>query len=156
VLKAQVRRLQAENRTLRQANADASRREIALQRHVAAVDPCPITIPNGSRPPGSTFGAEFHGNGSIWVGTWHSNVVVWPAGAVGSVTAKFGWWRAVAGKLRIEGYRLDGPAPPLVAHVPDGYGFQSSGITFPTEGCWQVTGRVGDASLTFVTLVLAA
>jgi hypothetical protein len=42
--------------------------------------------------------------------------------------------------------------------VPDGYGdsgFQSSGITLPSEGCWQVTGRVGDASLTFVTLVLA-
>jgi len=30
-----------------------------------------------------------------------------------------------------------------------------SGITFPTEGCWQVTGRVGEASLTFVALVLA-
>jgi len=65
----------------------------------------------------------------------------------------------VAGKLRIEGSRLDASAPPLVGHVPDGYGdsgFQSSGITFPTEGCWQVTGRVGEASLTFVVLVLRA
>ena len=43
--------------------------------------------------------------------------------------------------------------------VPDGYGvtgFQASAVTFPTEGCWEVTGRVGNASLTFVTLVLKA
>jgi hypothetical protein len=158
-LKATVRRLQAENTVLVGANAAGLRREVALQRHVAAVDPCPITIPNGSRPPGPTFGAEYHGNGSIWVGTWHSNVVVWPPDPDGSITTKFGWWRGVAGKLRIEGRRLDAPAPPLVGHVPDGYGdsgFQSSGITLPAAGCWQVTGRVGDASLTFVTLVLAA
>lgn len=156
-LKAQVQRLRSENRSLVGANAELLRREIVLQRHVAAVDPCPITVPNGSRPPGPTFGAEFHGNGSIWVGTWHSNVVVWPRAGDGSITTKFGWWRGVTGNLQIEGHRLDGPAPPLVGHVPNGYGesgFQSSGITFPTEGCWQVTGRVGNASLTFVALVL--
>jgi hypothetical protein len=74
------------------------------------------------------------------------------------VSAKFGWWRGVPGKLRVDGRRLDGQAPPLTAHIPDGYGdsgFQSSGITFPTKGCSRVTGRVGDASLSFVTLVLA-
>ena len=158
VLKAKVRRLQTENRNLTQANTAALRREIVLQRHVAAVDPCPITHPNGSKPPGPMFGSEPHGNGSIWVGLWHSNVVVWDAQPDGSVTTKFGWWRGVSGKLRIDGRRLDAQAPPLVGHASDGYGdsgFQSSGITFPTEGCWQVTGRVGDASLTFVTLVLA-
>ncbi len=158
MLKAKVRRLQAENRSLAQANAAALRREIVLQRHVAAVDPCPITHPNGSKPPGPTFGAEFHGNGSIWVGLWHSNVVVWNAQPDGSVETKFGWWRGVPGTLRIEGHRLDAPAPSLIGHVPNGYGdsgFQASGITFPSEGCWQVTGRVGEASLTFVTLVLA-
>jgi hypothetical protein len=31
-----------------------------------------------------------------------------------------------------------------------------SGLSFPTEGCWEVTGAVGDAELTFVTLVLKA
>jgi hypothetical protein len=165
-LKAKVARFQTDRKKLRaelkllaQAHASGLGREIVLKRHVAAVDPCPITRPNESEPPGSTFGAEFHDNGSIWVGMWDSNVVVWESEADGSIGAKFGWWRGVPGRLRIEGRRLDAPAPPLTAHVPDGYGesgFQATGITFPTEGCWEVTGRVGDASLTFVTLVLAA
>jgi hypothetical protein len=33
-------------------------------------------------------------------------------------------------------------------------GFQASGVYFPTEGCWEVTGKVGTTSLTFVTVVI--
>ena len=158
-MKAQIRTLRAEVRALGAANSSSQRRERALARRIAAVDPCPITRANGSRPPGSTFGAEFHGNGSLWVGFWPSNVVAWQAGGDGSVEAKFGWWRGVAGELTIAGRRLDGQAPPLRASVPDGYGtsgFQATGVSFPTAGCWEVTGRVGSARLTFVTLVVAA
>lgn len=63
------------------------------------------------------------------------------------------------GKLKISGNRLDGKAPPLTAYLPGGYarsGFQPSGISFPTEGCWEVTGAVGDARLTSVILILKA
>jgi hypothetical protein len=70
---------------------------------------------------------------------------------------KFGWWRGVSGQLSIQGRRLDGPAPPLRAEVPDGYGdtgFQASGVIFPTEGCWEITGQVGAARLTFVNFVI--
>jgi hypothetical protein len=76
---------------------------------------------------------------------------------------KWPWWRGVRGKIEIEGRRLDAPAPPLRAWIPDGYdhsSFQATGLSFPTEGCWEVTGRVRDsagsvmASLTFVTLVV--
>ncbi|HEU6444676.1 MAG TPA: hypothetical protein VFL61_06425 [Gaiellaceae bacterium] len=59
----------------------------------------------------------------------------------------------------IDGLRLDAPAPPFGASIPNGYGdngFQSTAITFPAGGCWEVTGRVGEASLTFVTLVIPA
>lgn len=158
-LKAKVRRLEAENKAYALSIAITQRGERALARRVAAFDPCPITHPNGSRPPGSTFGSEFHGNGAIWAGLWPSNVVVQEPEADGSIGAKFGWWRGASGQLRIEGRRLDGAAPPLGSDVPDGYGdagFQASGIVFPTEGCWEVTGRVGAASLSFVTLVVAA
>jgi hypothetical protein len=56
----------------------------------------------------------------------------------GSLQMKFPWWRAVRGKVEIEGRRLDAPAPPIQAHIPDGYGetgFQAMGIYFPTAGC---------------------
>ena len=61
------------------------------------------------------------------------------------------------GRLRIEGRRLDRSAPRLRADVPAGYGptgFQATGLTFPTRGCWKVIGRVGDARLTFVVHVV--
>jgi hypothetical protein len=45
----------------------------------------------------------------------------------------------------------------LRAEVPSGYGdkgFQATALVFATPGCWEVTGRVGDAGLTFVTKVV--
>lgn len=151
--------LAADNKLISARWNESLRRELRVTRYAAAVSPCPITRPNQSPPPGRTFGADFHGNGAIWVGVPDSNVVVWNSERDGSVRMKFGWWREVEGKLVIEGRRLDGTGPPLRADVPEGYGergFQPSGIVFPTEGCWEVTGRAGASSLTFVTLVLAA
>lgn len=77
----------------------------------------------------------------------------------GSLSMKFSWWReaGLRGKLTIHGRRLDAPASPLRAYIPEGYidtGFQVSGLIFPTEGCREVTGEVGDSSLTFVTRVV--
>lgn len=96
----------------------------------------------------------------MWVVLWPEGKVLIHAGQVepdGSLGMKFPWVRGVAGELTITGRRLDAPAPPPRTSIPDGYGltgFQSSGIYFPTEGCWEITGRVGDANLTFVTLVI--
>jgi hypothetical protein len=138
----------------------------ALSTPAASGDgrPCAVTVPGRNAP----FASEGfnHGNRHLGVALWPKGRLVagiLPDGSAnaeierdGSISAKLGWWRAVEGRLSIEGERLDGPAPPLSAHVPDGYppaGFQPTGLTFPTEGCWKVVGRVGDASLTFVVLV---
>jgi hypothetical protein len=128
--------------------------------------PCPVTLPRPVDPrqvdPNALFGsADSYGNGKLWVGG------LWPGGVIaagpdfvdadGAVDMKFGWWRAVPGQLRITGRRLDAAAPPLRADIPGGYGptgFQATGVIFPTEGCWEVTGRVGDSTLTFVTFVV--
>jgi hypothetical protein len=75
---------------------------------------------------------------------------------------KFAWWHKATGegltggRLTIEGRRLDVDAPPLRASIPDGYDaqFQAAALIFPTPGCWEVTGRAGAASLTFVTRVV--
>jgi hypothetical protein len=123
---------------------------------------CPVTRPRRWRPPAGVavdalFGADVaHGNGKLWVGGLEDDGVLKGGRGPepdGSVGVKLGWWREVEGRLRISGRRLDGPAPPLRADVPEGYddrGFQASGVYFPTEGCWEVTGRVGSTSLTFV------
>ena len=92
---------------------------------------------------------------------------MWPGGVIksdpeyvdkdGSIRMKVGWWRGVSGRLSIQGRRLDASAPPLRAEVSDGYGdqdFQASGVIFPTEGCWEITGQVGAARLTFVNVVI--
>ena len=60
------------------------------------------------------------------------------------------------GRLHILGERLDAPSPPLRASVPAGYGstgFQSTGLTFPTPGCWRVVGSLSGHELEFVVLV---
>jgi hypothetical protein len=120
-----------------------------------------VTRPNGSIPQGepATAGARYFGNGDLWTDLYRNPIRPRPEDVRenGAIEIKVPWWRGVAGKLTIEGQRLDATAPPLSAWIPDGYGrrgFQSTAITFPTAGCWQVTGSVGDASLTFVSLIL--
>jgi hypothetical protein len=131
--------------------------------------PCPVTLPNRTVAHGAGFTAAGfnYGNAHIradlyWPhGILHAGVLP-DSGAFavinpdGSVSAKLGWWRGLPHKLVIRGHRLDASALPLRADVPDGYGavgFQPSGVTFPTVGCWRVVGKLGSASLTFVVKV---
>lgn len=132
---------------------------------MADASSCLVTLP-AHGPPGPAkqglfgWGAS-HGNGDLWVGgLWPHGVIDAGPGFVdhfGRVGMKFGWWREVAGQLRITGRRLDGSAPPVRSDIPDGYGssgFQATGVIFPTEGCWEVTGTVDGSSLSFVTFVI--
>lgn len=119
---------------------------------------CPVTLPGSAGEPpfekGALFGSgSSYGNNIVWVGGLGDGGVV-QAEAGGN---KFGWYRIAEGTLTITGRRLDGQAPPLESHVPEGYGtvgFQSSGLTFPAAGCWEITGHVGTGSMTFVTYVV--
>ena len=128
---------------------------------------CPATRPGRFEPPPGVpydvlFGADnSHGNGQLWVGGLGDNgvIVAGPdfVNRDGSIGMKFGWYRVAPGQLTITGRRLDAPAPPARGSAPSGYGtagFQASGVTFPTEGCWEITGAVDSATLTFVTFVI--
>jgi hypothetical protein len=117
---------------------------------------CPVTQPN-------VPGKHEYQNEFLKTIFWPDGTVVFEPGGPGSVEEdgslgmKFPWWRFVDGQLTIDGHRLDGSAPPLRASIPGGYGdtgFQATGLIFPTPGCWEITGHVGDHSLTFVTRVV--
>jgi hypothetical protein len=127
---------------------------------------CPVTIGQKS----DVDPAEFFGSGSAH---WENNLYVgglWPNGTIvfepggaayvyphGSVGMKIAWYRGngLRGKITIQGERLDAAAPPLRSRIGTSEtGFEASQVIFPTEGCWQVTGKVADASVTFLTRVV--
>jgi hypothetical protein len=139
---------------------------------------CPVTTANGRTPPGENPGADAHGNGKLWASVSRDGKFVvapqsapeylGPDGEIavdgvllpdGSVGIKAPWWRGpdVHGRVTVRARRLDAPAPRVDRTVPpSGYGltgFQAMGLELPSTGCWQITGSVGSASLTFVTLV---
>jgi hypothetical protein len=121
---------------------------------------CPVTLPNGHNPPGHTSPFS-HGTGQLWVELYARGIVrpahYGRARPNGAIAVKFPWTRGVTGQLRITGRRLDADSPALRSWSPNGYGrtgFQSTAVVFPTTGCWAVTGRVGNVSLTFVTKVI--
>lgn len=74
------------------------------------------------------------------------------------------WWKGARGILTVKGRRLDGPGGVLrvplhgttiVSPSPwaDGITEVSTGVDFPTEGCWEITGTIDDlvdSALTFV------
>ena len=134
---------------------------------LVAVTACVVTTPNGVIARGAEYDASVsHGNEQLSAGPFgipENGIFVFQAGGPGFVTRsgslghKFGWQTAVGGRFLVEGRRLDGPAPRMWAEnatgQPDSPGFHATALVFSTPGCWEVTGRVGDASLTFVVKV---
>ena len=127
---------------------------------------CEVTKPNGIMAGEEQPAPGSYGNREVSVGPFGlcpDGILVFKPGGAGFVTRsgalgmKWGWMRGVSGQLKIEGRRLDAEAPPLRSAVPEGYGdrgFQATYLIFPTPGCWEVTGRVGQSSVTFVTKVV--
>ena len=127
--------------------------------------PCDVTKPNGLVAGSGNVNEHSYGNQLLSVGPFglwpDGNVVFRPDGPGfitqdGSLGMKFGWTRGVAGQLSVEGHRLDGTARPLRFEFRsdnDDSGFVATSLVFSTPGCWEVTGRVGHASVTFVTMV---
>jgi hypothetical protein len=155
------------NRAATNHPASSSQSREPLPLTSSAKSQCPkTTIRRAIQPPGSTGGGALspgtsvYGNGKLFVDLNMNGVLVVPSDMVrpdGTIWWKFPWWRLIRGDLTVTGHRLDAPSTPLVPYVPAGYGdigFQASGVYFPSEGCWQITGTVARSSVTFVALVI--
>lgn len=113
---------------------------------------CPVTqAPSGS-----------YGNDSLTAAPPTDGRFVFKPGGPGFVDRdgalgiKFAWIRHKKGHVSVGGRRLDDVAPPARAYFSDGYGdtgFLPSYLVFPTPGCWEITGKLGTATVTFVVLV---
>jgi hypothetical protein len=134
---------------------------------------CPITVPQDPPfvPPApydsmSYKGEFWYGSDSLWTtirqaGVWEAL----PHNPEG-YTQKVFWWRdgyvwteEPEPALTVTGERLDAPAPPLHsseatnAYASDIGSAMLVGVDMPTLGCWKITGKYGDAEVSFVVWV---
>jgi hypothetical protein len=134
----------------------SARTAVAATAHLAG---CPVTIPNGRKPPGEPQSREDHGNGALWTALAPDGQIVATREFVrpdGSMRIKFPWWGSgrAGTDLSITGSSIDPRGGFAHATISPGLTgaphFWASGIVFPVEGCWRITGTAGGASLTFV------
>lgn len=133
---------------------------------------CKVTVPNESQPPDKDWGgrgspawqraavAASYGNGKLWTNLPLNGKLQVVPDDQGALSEKWIWYRTVHGHLSISGRRLDGsgdfhtgPLEEIV--VGRDTGLLVNSLVFPSEGCWQITGTAGDATLTFVLEVHA-
>jgi hypothetical protein len=132
------------------------------QENKTASQACPLAEPVWAKPPddaavqGSTeLGYYFvNEDRSIWASAWWTGQEDYQLQA-SKQGIKLGWFRPAGATLEITGQRIDAQAPALEAHIPCCYPtrFQATGLSFPTEGCWEVTAKAADSELSFVVWV---
>jgi hypothetical protein len=139
-------------------------RTVAARLQLLPTEGCPVTRPNGNRPPGQPRDVTWYGNGALWAGveregTWTARAD--QVTADGSLGNKLLWVTTPPwAKPTVSGVRIDADAPPLrVLRVNTG-SFSSAAnpshmtpVEFPTPGCWRLRARLGDVSLVYVVQV---
>jgi hypothetical protein len=133
---------------------------------VETTDNCPVTVPNGSKPPRQPRSVSWYGNGLLWA-AWLSPDGIFAVppervSADGSIGTKLFWVTSPPQRApAISGQRVDGLAPPLRMLGANRGSFSgalnpswATPVVFPTAGCWRVTARVRDLSLAYVVDVV--
>jgi len=139
---------------------------------------CPVTLPAdvpftppSPYPARAPYDRFWHGTEGLWTmlrddGTWRG--VPPDQGYRRGYRDKVFWWRPGYSprteprpNLVVRGRRLDGDAPPIgLCSATNAYHRDFGGWTMlvavdlPTEGCWELSARYGDESVTFVVWVV--
>jgi len=121
---------------------------------------CPTTKPNGNVPPvarGSWTGFQWHGNGALWVWLRPDGMLV--TNALGGEKKIWVAKECGSGPLTVNYRTLDTPSAPITAPVVSGTLSGYDGPSWASRmsfqpGCWQISGRLGDVSLSFVVQVV--
>ena len=123
---------------------------------------CPVTEPAWVKPPedSAVSGTPEYGyyfvneDRTILASAWwiDQGEVYLRAGEEG---VKIGWFRPMGAELEITGQQKDNPEIQLRAEIPCCYPtrFQSTGLFFPTGGCWEINATAEDQTLTFTIWV---
>lgn len=149
----------ASPRTSRQTSSESS----------ASPAPCSVTRSSGLQPPRvarlnfgevlTTSKIGWVGSGGLWTQLPTDGVLfVIKDQADGLYRAKFGWFRALPGQVRVTGRPAAGPSATFradVGTVPEygATGFTPSILQFSRLGCWELTGALGKGRLTLVMFV---
>ena len=119
-----------------------------------AAQDCPVTKPTTANPPTVVpDGRPFIGPGLFYVSPdrkiWAS-VGSWSTSNPGA--QRIIWLKPLGVSLEVSGRRLDAEAPPLEVFAGgDGrFDLQVGGLTFPTDGCWEIVAQSGTSVLRFV------
>jgi hypothetical protein len=142
-------------------SAPATSQPAKLTEARATADKCVLTQPIKSPAPENTEGGPADTSVQSWY-SWFVNAdrTIWMLDQprTAGQRTKTAWFRPARTKLEVTGRRLDAAAPPLAVRTsPTGdeyrHMFQPSTMTFPTEGCWEITAKAGASEARFVVKV---
>lgn len=144
-------------RSFRVQRSSAPRARLTLEPS-ATEDLCPSSSISSLRLRSGDDG--YYGNGYLWArlpadATFRRPRTALEAGEV--ISLKMPWLaEGISGRLTVESERLDLPEPPrAVETVPGNGGSWAARLHYEGQGCWRITGRVADISLTFVVRIAA-
>lgn len=122
-----------------------------------------VRMPNAAQACPMTRGT--YGNGFLSTGLSPNGILLAQREPGGTLSDKLGRLprNGFTGVLTVRGERLDAASPPMEVlgvnwgySYPSGRGSWASAVRFPSEGCWRITGRVRDISLSYVVKVVGS
>lgn len=117
----------------------------------AATSGCQLTSTDVIGPPDESIAQlsdHWYAGQGLWAGLALNQQGIWYTGP-NQVT----WWHADDATIDVSGQRLDGKGDDLIVESLPSLGSSTSILTFPSEGCWEITATAGSSTLSIVVKV---